>query len=455
MSFSAQQEEAETYLPAEAMTPSGEPQAPRNIDLSGLIANTPRASSLRLPTNRYTVRPPRVEVSGSGACDTRTYDSAFLALSRSLEEVRSRAEIPSFLLRLEQKVRPRCLDPVTADRLLLDVLLDKAPMFLSVNECDSYPAARARLLLKTHAAPSQRLQQEFDRLLEGLNETPDDRIPALAKFRYLVHVHHYVCAVLEQTPMPIEMICDLAIEMLPPSRRQVVRNDMKRGHLNTLEDAFDAIEQNLEEWKADHSGTSSSGGRVVSVVAETPLLAIQQAERPLRCAFCGKHGTYARVCSCPQAVRSRDQTEARVTALNPDTAPLQPPIGSVRTCYNCHQPGHVRAHCPNANSRPSGPYSGSNRIPLPARNNMRQQQDRTSSSSVDPSVRCIYCGANHISRLCTQNPLKRVVTVCNYCGYKGHHESVCRIRSNDENSIRQVTMVAGNEKAVRETQSSI
>lgn len=155
-------------------------------------------------------------------CDTRTYDSAFFALSRSLEEVRCRSEIPSFLLRLEQKVRPRCLDPVTADGLLLDVLLDKAPMFLFVNECDSYPAARMRLLLKTHAAPSQRLQQEFDQLIEGLRETPEDRIPALAEFRYVVHVHRYVCGVLEQTPMPIELICDLAIEMLPASRRQVV-----------------------------------------------------------------------------------------------------------------------------------------------------------------------------------------------------------------------------------------
>lgn len=416
------------------------PSSPPNLSSDpDLFAEVPKACSLRVVTQP----PPQFRPMDSSAIiNARAYDAAFRTLQNSVDNVVSRSDLPRFLMQLEASVRPRGLDSATNQKLLLDLVMSKAARFVSGYTFDSYQAARLRLLSRHCSVPSQRLQHDVQQLLQSRRVSADDHLSAFEKFRHLVNIHNYAKTVLRQTGMSPELLCDYAIEFLPAARRQVHRHALKKGDHPTLEDVFDSIEQDLDDWQSDEI-LNLSEPRQVALTSSPPsryIFAEPMAELsctvqtpPVRCQFCGKRGVYSRVCSCAGALQSRRQVTSRPPVTLPNSVPLNP----VR-CFSCQEPGHVRRDCPLLIDRRPQPYQSSSGI------------SRGSSSR----LKCIFCNGNHISRTCSSNPLRRDVTLCNYCGNQGHSSAVCRIKSNDEVSSQTVLSVAGNEEAAQKTSSS-
>lgn len=327
---------------------------------------------------------------------------------------------------------------------MMDVLLDKASLFIHPHDAETYPAARHRLLSKTHEHPQSKFREDASRLIQSGGNDPLDRLEKLSQFRHLVAIHYYVCDVLGAVACDPQAICDFSLSLLPRETRNIVRLELSRptsiGTPRTLEDVLDLAEKFLnfdrEEHEVNRHGTYSNV-RTVHFEGDGSRTINNVNESPLRCNFCGKPGSYGRVCSCPAAVKSRQQREVRVPVNDPSAPPLT--YSAQRSaCYSCGEIGHIRSQCPRGSRKIMGPYTGTNRVRLPS----------------VTELCCPFCQGRHPGRFCEKNPNKPNTMTCNYCGNRGHLEASCRIRANDGMMIHNVNAFSGNDLAVQKTQNS-
>jgi hypothetical protein len=391
-------------------------------EVTPLFAQAKKSASIAITRKR--LRLPQTD-SAVVRIDTKEFDSAFKHLLQVVEGPLSRQDIPRFLMQLESRVKTRGLDRATSEKLLIELVASKASTYVDDGEDYFYDDIRDRLLARYHGNPLQHVQSEMLTLLQDPKPTPQHYLDAFTTFRRLIGVYAYIAAVLNQPSLSSELICDYTVKLMPASYRQSTRHAFRRGDYSNIVEVLNHVECDLEDHRSDNH---SSPTRTVAYIDteqeqetadQSRFVFATQTTPAVRCEFCGKSGTFARVCSCPQASASRSQVLSIPNNVNPNSQPLRGNNQRVYgSCYSCGEVGHMRNQCPqrqqnSTSTTRAAPYGNPNNTPV-------------------SNHACMFCGANHISRMCSKNPARpNAESFCAYCHRRGHTEMICRQKAND------------------------